>query len=908
MLGRRTPESSRVVDRMGFRRVRALILAALMGMAAAGAVPAAAQPGSVSLASLDRGGAQAVVLASFDAAGSTTLWSAPGSRWDAPPDLERRQVPRGISDTQTDSTDTRQTPPTTNSAPAFPDADSDGTADAVSRTIAENTTSGNLGAAITATDTEGDTLTYSVADTGADAMAFKEDFEFVDATSGQISVKSGAVIDFEAPRTSYTVTYQVTDGKNSLGEPDTTIDDTLTLTVTVTDADDAGTVSFDADPAVGTALSATLTDPDMVTSGTTTWQWQRSKRPDTGFTDIASATTASYTPAQDEHAYFLRTTATYTDGDGAGKTAVGVTAHAVGVPRQRLVRNTATTNGTVTSQEPNTIIYKLFGTGDNPAGYQLDRIQVRLGHNGNDPVTAQLYKRPQGTGGVGSFFVDLVPEDPSTDLNSAGSHWLVPPAGTVLEPRTNYFIRMTGVTIFVGATQMVPENPGGASGWHISANSVVHHADDSFRTGNVQPLLIIVDGVELLGPPGPPLGVSGAAGASEVTLSWLEPGSLGQRAVTKYQVRHKKTSDAGFGAWSDVADSNSDSDLGDERSATISSLEGGVEYTLQVRAVNSEGDGTEAETRAAPTSAPSFSAADYPSDTVSRTVTENATSGDLGMEITATDADGDTPTYSVAATTDTDGGGHLDAFNRDFSLDSGTGQISVKSDAMIDYEMLDAYTVLYQVTDGKDSSNNPEATPTIDDTLTLTINVTNVDEPGSVTFGADPAVGTALTATLTDPDMVASGTTTWQWQRSKRPDTGFTDISTAASYTPVQGDHAYFLRATANYTDGEGPSKTATATTRLPVGVTRRTLVKNTGQPEPSGSRTIMDTHLGFVTGDNPAGYVLTRVGLRMDLSASPESASIVEYNGGSVGGDVVFFVDAAGQFQQEHRGLGHVA
>ena len=68
---------------MGFRRVRLLILAALMGMAVAEAVPAAAQPGSVSLTSLDGGGALAVVQASFDAAGSTTLWSAPGSRWAA---------------------------------------------------------------------------------------------------------------------------------------------------------------------------------------------------------------------------------------------------------------------------------------------------------------------------------------------------------------------------------------------------------------------------------------------------------------------------------------------------------------------------------------------------------------------------------------------------------------------------------------------------------------------------------------------------------------------------------------------------------------------------------------------------------------------------------------------------------
>ena len=65
------------------RRFGMVVLAAVLAAAAAVAVPAAAQSGSVSLSGVDIGGAQAVVLASFDAAGSVTLWSASDSRWGA---------------------------------------------------------------------------------------------------------------------------------------------------------------------------------------------------------------------------------------------------------------------------------------------------------------------------------------------------------------------------------------------------------------------------------------------------------------------------------------------------------------------------------------------------------------------------------------------------------------------------------------------------------------------------------------------------------------------------------------------------------------------------------------------------------------------------------------------------------
>ena len=69
---------------------------------------------------------------------------------------------------------------------------------------------------------------------------------------------------------------------------------------------------------------------------------------------------------------------------------------------------------------------------------------------------------------------------------------------------------------------------------------------------------------------------------------------------------------------------------------------------------------------------------------------------------------------------------------------------------------------------------------------------------------------------MTDPDESISGTT-WQWAKSN-DSTNWTNVGTNSdSYTPVDGEIGYSLRATASYTDGHGPGKIAQATTTQPV-------------------------------------------------------------------------------------------
>ena len=133
---------------------------------------------------------------------------------------------------------------------------------------------------------------------------------------------TGASLDYET-KASYKVTVTATDTSNAT--------DTITVTINVTNVDEAGAVALPpAQPVVGVELTATLTDPDGTISATT-WVWAGSSDWDastgTGtWTDISGATAASYTPVTGDVGKYLRATVSYTDEEGAGKSAQGVAA------------------------------------------------------------------------------------------------------------------------------------------------------------------------------------------------------------------------------------------------------------------------------------------------------------------------------------------------------------------------------------------------------------------------------------------------------------------------------------------------------------------------------------------------------------------------------------------------------
>ena len=201
-----------------------------------------------------------------------------------------------------------------NQPPAFPSAE-DG-----QRTIAENTpASANIGAPVAAEDPENDALTYSL--TGTDAAAFT-----IVETTGQIRVKDA--LDFET-KDSYSVTVEVHDRLDTVGDASTAVDDTQAVTITVENVEEQGVVTLTTNAETILArveVVAALEDDDGSVANLT-WQWARSPDGSTDWVNIQGATSAAYTPTLEEDAgNYIRATASYDDGHGPNKTAEKVSA------------------------------------------------------------------------------------------------------------------------------------------------------------------------------------------------------------------------------------------------------------------------------------------------------------------------------------------------------------------------------------------------------------------------------------------------------------------------------------------------------------------------------------------------------------------------------------------------------
>ena len=145
---------------------------------------------------------------------------------------------------------------------------------------------------------------------GTDAAAFNDVFD-LDASTGEITVKSGASIDYEEGKKSYSLTVTVTDA-------DDASEATIPMSIAVINLDEPGTIQLSTtEPGVGSALHPTLDDPDG-------WvvlfrvQWSRADTADGPFTElysryISSLRRASYTPEAVDEGQFLKVTLFYID-------------------------------------------------------------------------------------------------------------------------------------------------------------------------------------------------------------------------------------------------------------------------------------------------------------------------------------------------------------------------------------------------------------------------------------------------------------------------------------------------------------------------------------------------------------------------------------------------------------------
>ena len=163
---------------------------------------------------------------------------------------------------------------------------------------------------------------------------------------------------------------------------------------------------------------------------------------------------------------------------------------------------------------------------------------------------------------------------------------------------------------------------------------------------------------------------------------------------------------------------------------------------------------------------------EFPSTTTTRSVDENTGAGQsIRDPVAAADDDGDALTYSLSGT-DADS----------FAIDPGNGQLQTK--AALDHEGDDSYTVIVGVSDGKDADRNADSA--VDDTITVHINVADIDEPPVITGperGGDYPENSSISRrvgryTATDPE--GAGVT---WSALSGRDADAFDLSNAGVLT-----------------------------------------------------------------------------------------------------------------------------
>ena len=202
------------------------------------------------------------------------------------------------------------------STPAFVDTDCGGTAGAYEFSVEENAAENTVVGVAAAGDADGDSMTYSVS--GTDAAKFNNVFNF-NTSTGEITVKSGATLDYESSDKSYSITVSVTDGEDATGaaESPATTDATASVSIEVINIDEPGIVTLSTTaPRVGGELTASLSDPDDDVRIYTV-QWSKSPTADGLFLDIPlnprHMADPSYTPTAADQSNYLKVTMLYVE-------------------------------------------------------------------------------------------------------------------------------------------------------------------------------------------------------------------------------------------------------------------------------------------------------------------------------------------------------------------------------------------------------------------------------------------------------------------------------------------------------------------------------------------------------------------------------------------------------------------
>ena len=324
---------------------------------------------------------------------------------------------------------------------------------------------------------------------------------------------------------------------------------TSTLTIRDNDKPDAqGAITLsNISPRVGSTIRATLSDPDGGVTGVI-WQWQRSNDGST-WTDISSATAASYRAAAGDQGRQLRATAAYSDDHGPNKNAESNATNSV---RPRPSPPPQPSPGP-SNRAP---VFRDGLTADRSVAENTSE-----GGNVGDPVIAR----------------DSDNDTLTYELSGAGaSNFAVDGAGQI--------------SVAAGASLDHETEP--------SYSVRVTVSDGNGGTDTITVAIIVTDLDEPPGKPAPPtVEAADTDGHNSLTVSWNAPENTGP-AITDYDVRYREGTS---GDWTNHTHN------GVVTSTSITGLDSNTAYQAQVRASNDEGTGTWSDSTTASTAVANLS-------------------------------------------------------------------------------------------------------------------------------------------------------------------------------------------------------------------------------------------------------------------------------------------------------------
>ena len=675
------------------------------------------------------------------------------------------------------------------SQPSFPDSDKDGVADSYSFSVAENSESGTVLGSVRANDPDGDTLSYSVS--GGDTDRFLESFE-VNSINGEIAVKSGGVVvDYES-QPSYEFIVGVSDGKDDLGQLSFVTDDAVRVIVSITNVNERAifTLIVEGGDVIETSSKAGLrVEVSLLDPDGSVTELTWQWQ--RGNVDIPGATSNKYKPGLDDIGALLHVRATYSDVFGSIEATSPSFLAIVANVDPEFSSNTASRAVDENSVATTAVGPVVAATDDDgdTLTYSLDGADAALFTVDGAGQIRVASGATLNFEAESSYAVVLQVTDGKNDLAEA-------------DPSIDDTIQVTITVNNVNETGVLSVSAPSAT----TATTAAVTDPDAVTSSN-------------------------PTGAVSAVSLWLWEVADTETAVTG-------ETPAGTGSTTDTYTPTL-TEAGKWLRVTAVYMDPVHETTHTLRSVVGP-------VKPKPNVPPSFpdddensGAGDGNADPFAFTIDENSAATTLVGAVVATDPDGDMLTYSL-------GGSDRSSF----TIDTGSGQIRVAG-ADLNFELKLLYSINVSVTDGKDSEGNADFT--VDDTVAVTIDVNNVDEPGRLTFTrSNPTAGTSLTAMLVDPDQAVESVT-WQWQRSSLTMVNvWEDIAGAesATYTPGVPDIGRFLRVIVSYSDFEGPGKSVTASVL-------RATVAATGSPmfdQRTVTRYVDENSAGGVTVGNQVG------------------------------------------------------